>query len=163
LQIVGRLKKKSNEEIEKIVSRIEQKCAAGELPKAADIYLGSAEIEIMAKNVVEFGSHNNSHFFLSQLEARDLKEGVEYSKKYLENIIGWPVRYLAYPNGKADDFNHTVVAAVKGAHYSHAFSLMPEQIDSPYAIGRYGIYVNDKSYEPLFGLRLALHAWKGKG
>lgn len=162
LQIVSMLKRKRNEEIEKVVSCIEQRCAASPVPKAADVYLSAEEIVLMDKNGVGFGSHAHNHFLLSRLEADELKREVEYSKKCLERIVGHQVTYLAYPNGKTDDFNISVISAVKHAKYTHAFSLLPDQIVVPYSIGRYGIYITDTFHEPLFALRLALYAWEGK-
>ncbi|NPA80181.1 MAG: polysaccharide deacetylase family protein, partial [Thermotogae bacterium] len=48
------------------------------------------------------GSHTTSHRALTHLNDRELRRELEYSKKYLEDLIGRPVITLAYPFGLYD-------------------------------------------------------------
>lgn len=55
--------------------------------------------EFAAHPLVEIGAHTQSHRFLSGLDEAVVLEEFKANKAYLEELLGRPVRYLAYPYG----------------------------------------------------------------
>lgn len=80
-------------------------------------------IRVLASQHIEIGAHTVSHPILTSLpDANALQEMVE-SKRELEAIIGRPVRYFAYPNGKRGlDFDERHVAMAREAGFEAAFT-----------------------------------------
>jgi peptidoglycan/xylan/chitin deacetylase (PgdA/CDA1 family) len=73
--------------------------------------------------LVTIGAHSRSHRRLTKLSPADLAAELNEPKEYLEQLIGKPVRYLAYPFGQPFiDVNSKVIKAVKQAGYLAAFS-----------------------------------------
>ena len=100
----------------------------------------------MADNpLVTIGSHSVSHPLLSKCSQLDLRNELVNSKEYLENIIGRPVKYFAYPSG---DYNKKVINAVKESGYEMAFGI--DKIQNlgqlNFEIPRIGIYSSDIPY-----------------
>lgn len=72
---------------------------------------------------VAIGAHTVSHPILTSLDNDSARYEIEESKLRLEAITGAPVRFFAYPNGKAGtDFNASHVAMVRAAGFAAAFS-----------------------------------------
>ena len=100
----------------------------------------------MASNpLVTIGSHSISHPLLSKCSDLDLVNELVNSKKYLENITGRPVKYLAYPSG---DYNEKVINAVSESGYELAFGI--DKIKNlgqiNFEIPRIGIYSSEIPY-----------------
>lgn len=76
-------------------------------------------VKIMKAAGIEMGSHTVSHRSLVALSDHDLREQLVDSKKVLEEIVGHPVPFLAYPYG---DTNERVKRAAREAGYSCAFA-----------------------------------------
>ena len=84
--------------------------------------LGAREIEEMSKRQFSFHSHTRSHPDLRKLSPDALRKELIGSREDLENLLGRPVPYLAYPYGWFDD---AVVAAAKESGYRAAFCTQP--------------------------------------
>lgn len=70
---------------------------------------------------VSFGAHTMNHPVLSYLsQAADMRYEIEASRQVLEQKLGHPIRTFAYPVGKEEHINQTVVDTVKDAGFSWA-------------------------------------------
>ena len=83
-------------------------------------YLTTAQVTEMAKDGMEFGSHTVSHRALTTLDESTVHMELTQSKKILEQKLGKPVPYLAYPEGK---FNDMVKKETKACGYTEAFTV----------------------------------------
>lgn len=90
---------------------------------AAPLMLGSDMIRALHRAGIEIGAHTVSHPILTSLpDDVALREMVD-SKHALEAITGAPVRYFAYPNGKAGlDFDQRHMAMARQAGFAAAFT-----------------------------------------
>jgi peptidoglycan/xylan/chitin deacetylase (PgdA/CDA1 family) len=90
---------------------------------------------------VEVGSHSLTHAHLTQLSSFELERELSESRHRLEDELGRPCRFLAYPYGEEDS---RVKGAARTAGYEAAFAL--EARESPidvYAVPRVAIWRND--------------------
>lgn len=87
---------------------------------------------------VRFASHSWAHHDLTGLGEAECERDLHDSRERIEDLIGRPVPYLAYPKGRHDE---RVRRAARRAGYSHAFTL-PEAAErrGPFAIPRVGVY-----------------------
>ncbi len=83
------------------------------------------ELRAIAADGVEIGCHTATHPILTRLESgSDLRQEIQAAKQSLEENLGFPVRHFCYPNGKAPDFDDTVVSAVRGAGFASAVTCL---------------------------------------
>ena len=95
----------------------------------------------MQESGVDFGSHTLVHHDLRELGDEECERDLRESREMLEDLLGRPVPFLAYPRG----FNNVrVQRSAERAGYSHAFTL-PTEPERPgaYAIPRAGIYAGN--------------------
>jgi peptidoglycan/xylan/chitin deacetylase (PgdA/CDA1 family) len=85
-------------------------------------YLGEAGIRALHDAGHIIGAHTCNHPSLTLLGTAPLFAELIDCKQQLENMIGVPVRYLAYPNGAVDQ---RVLAATAQAGYRAAFTTRP--------------------------------------
>ena len=95
--------------------------AGADLPD--DLMLTSAQLCEMARAGMTIGGHTVHHPILARLkDGEALAEMVE-GRRRLEQIIGRPVRFFAYPNGKPDeDYTGAHVRLVREAGFEAALS-----------------------------------------
>lgn len=100
--------------------------------------LGREEVLEMQDAGVAFGSHSYSHRDLTSLSEEECERDLRESRLVLEELLGRPVPFLAYPRGRHDE--HVRRAAAR-AGFTHAFAL-PEGLEpvGPMAVPRVGIY-----------------------
>jgi peptidoglycan/xylan/chitin deacetylase (PgdA/CDA1 family) len=100
-----------------------------------------AQLARLPADLVEIGSHTVSHAHLTRLADDQLTRELTESRQRIENQLGRPCRYLAYPFGEED---RRVRAAACEAGYVAAFALPgnPGRRDD-YAIPRLGLYAHD--------------------
>lgn len=84
--------------------------------------LNAKEILDMQCRGVSFHSHTCSHASLPNLDDVRLTRELVESRAALQQLLGHPVDYLAYPFGHLDD---RVTAAARSAGYRAAFSTQP--------------------------------------
>jgi peptidoglycan/xylan/chitin deacetylase (PgdA/CDA1 family) len=88
-----------------------------------DPMLTEEMIRTLSAHQVEIGAHTVSHPILTSLVDAKARQEITESKHQLERIIGKPVRYFAYPNGKKGvDFDERHVAMAQDAGFSAAFT-----------------------------------------
>jgi len=83
-------------------------------------FLTWEEIKEMSDNGMAIGSHSISHPHLSDQNDIDLKHELEDGKKIIEEKIGKPIKYLAYPGG---DYSTRVIEFAKTAGFEAALSV----------------------------------------
>ncbi|ALV25163.1 polysaccharide deacetylase [Campylobacter iguaniorum] len=80
--------------------------------------LNAEQIQKMqSSNLIEFGSHTLGHVNLATINANELQNELQTSKKDVENITQTPCTAFAYPYGK---YNENIKNAVINAGYKNA-------------------------------------------
>ena len=74
----------------------------------------------MADYGISFQGHTNTHPYLTELSAAEVKEELKNSKIILEEKLNKPVDFLAYPYG---DYNDSVIEALKKSGYKAAVTV----------------------------------------
>ena len=116
--------------------------------------LGREQIAEMVRAGFEFQSHSNQHADLTTLDDAALREQVVGSRAALQDLLGTPVDFFAYPFGRHDE---RVRAAVDAAGYSLAFSVDPgftRPGQERFAVRRLDITGHDSPV--IFGRKVAL-------
>lgn len=91
--------------------------------QAQPLMLSTDMVRGLHRAGIEIGAHTVSHPILTSLEDAAALEEIAGSKRALEAMTGHPVRYFAYPNGKAGlDFDQRHVAMAKQAGFAAAFT-----------------------------------------
>lgn len=99
------------------------------------------ELRSLAEQGIEVGSHTVSHPHLPRLADEELERELRESRTQLEDELGRPCRFLAYPFGDDDE---RVYRSAERAGYEGAFSLRgPAKGHDRYAIPRVDIYRRD--------------------
>lgn len=108
------------------------------------VYLGESELrELSSFKNVTIGSHGKSHLKLTSLSISNLKNELEYSKKYLEDLTGTYINSISYPHGS---YNNNVIKEVEACKYDKgACSIFGSIRDSTnkFLIPRIDIWSND--------------------
>ena len=87
---------------------------------------------------IAFGSHSYAHRDLVDLSDEECRRDLSRSKEVLEDLLGEPVRMLAYPRGL---HNERVHVAARRAGFEYAFGTSkPPEVRGPLAIPRIGVY-----------------------
>jgi peptidoglycan/xylan/chitin deacetylase (PgdA/CDA1 family) len=98
----------------------------------------------LAERGIEIGSHTISHPHLPLLSDEELARELRDSRESIEDELGRPCPFLAYPFGDQDE---RVRAAAGAAGYTGAFALGgPPAPGDPYAIPRVGIWRKDTAW-----------------
>lgn len=96
------------------------------------------QIREMQASGIRFESHSKAHADLTGLSFEACVRDLAESREVLEDVLGHPVRLLAYPRGR---HNAAVRRAARRAGYTNAFTL-PERRETagPFAVPRVGVY-----------------------
>lgn len=84
-------------------------------------YLTWAQIAEMAEAGMEIGAHSANHADFAAISPHELRRQLVEPKTLLEERLGQPVRFLAYPAGK---YTPSVMAASKAAGYAAAVTVL---------------------------------------
>lgn len=102
-------------------------------------HLDWAQLDELAQAGFCIGAHGREHRFMTH--TGDLRVELETPKRELEENLGVPVEYLAYPYGAWND--HTVEQTKKFG-YRAAFAYEPRPtLEHPYALPRVGVFLHD--------------------
>jgi peptidoglycan/xylan/chitin deacetylase (PgdA/CDA1 family) len=82
-------------------------------------------IQLASGGLVEVGAHTVTHPVLSTISVDAQFTEIQQSKKYLEEILGFPVTSFAYPFGARSDYTEETVAATRRAGFMRACSNFP--------------------------------------
>ncbi len=77
------------------------------------------QVKEMSQNGITFGSHTRHHVYLPEESEEQLKDEIQGSKRVIEERLGEPVHYFAYPSG---GFSEHIKSLVAMAGYRAAFS-----------------------------------------
>lgn len=98
--------------------------------------------EMAASGLVTVGAHTINHPVLANEEDAQCRYEIEESIKQLESILGHPVKYFAYPNGRPGfDFGEREISYLKENNITLAFSTELDHISvnsNPLSIPRMG-------------------------
>lgn len=112
------------------------------LPLGCARTLTFQQVEEMGAHGVRFGSHSYSHRDLTSLSEDECFKDLYDSKQLLEDVLGCPVPFLAYPRGL---HNGAVRRAAQRAGFTHAFGTARRRPSpSRWGIPRMGIYSGDR-------------------
>lgn len=89
--------------------------------------LNSQELKYLISQGWTIGCHSATHADFSSLNQERLKKEIIEAKKTLEEKLGMPVKYFAYPKGV---FNEEIIRLVKEAGYEAAFAVAPNCVNS---------------------------------
>ncbi len=122
--------------------------------------------EMRDSGLVSFGTHTVSHPILTKISEDDARQEIILSKETLEKQLNEKVKFMAYPNGRENDYNSATIDIVRESGYEMAFTTLENtgKILGRYEIPRYGL-VGEPFY--MFALRMAgffdiLHLIRGK-
>ena len=88
-----------------------------------NLMMSSAQVKAMAHAGMGIGAHTVTHPILARLDEHSARSEIATSKSFLENLLGEPVPYFAYPNGKPDiDYTVRDAAIVRDAGFTAALS-----------------------------------------
>jgi peptidoglycan/xylan/chitin deacetylase (PgdA/CDA1 family) len=99
-------------------------------------FVNEDQIRELDRAGMDVGDHTAHHVDLRMLTAAELKSETAGSRKTLAAILGHPVYYFAYPFGA---YNETVIAAVRAAGFTMAYTTMggvTESTDAPLTMPR---------------------------
>lgn len=123
------------------------------LPRGARRTLTAEQVLDMQQAGITFGSHSYSHRDLRELSDAECEHDLRLSREVLEEVVGRPVRTLAYPRGF---HNGRVRAAAQRAGFSYAFGIdQPTEARDRWCIPRIGTY----RHNGLATLRIKTSRW----
>jgi peptidoglycan/xylan/chitin deacetylase (PgdA/CDA1 family) len=112
-------------------------------------------IRTMAASRIEIGAHTVSHPILCSLDDASARAEIGQCREDLEAIVGRPVRYFAYPNGKPGvDYDERHTRMAREAGYEAAFSTVvgaATRQNDPYQLPRSRPWERNRT---LYALRL---------
>ena len=115
--------------------------------------LSRAQVLEMQAAGITFGSHSYAHRDLTRLSADECESDLRASREVLEDLLGRPVQWLAYPRGLHND---QVRQAAARAGFTHAFTLpQGREAVMAHALPRVGIWARDG----IAALRLKTSDW----
>ncbi|MGN6797253.1 MAG: polysaccharide deacetylase family protein, partial [Gaiellaceae bacterium] len=104
--------------------------------------------------LIEIGSHTKTHAHLPQLSDSELEAELVGSKQAIEDHLGRPARYLAYPFGEEGE---RVRRATESAGYEAAFAAPGSSLRTdPFRLPRTGLWRRDTSSRQLNKTRFAV-------
>ena len=105
-----------------LMGKRDEWCRANNPSGATYPLLDRHHIREMSAHGFDFQSHTRHHADLPALDDTQLEDELSGSKAELEDMLGKPIDYLAYPFGHYDE---RVMATSKKAGYHAAFSVQP--------------------------------------
>ena len=131
---VKRLEDGERQRVCDVVSRM-----AGPEPDTAPVMLDAAGLLAWREAGMEIGSHTARHPILSRTGPAQRRAELVLSRRGLEQVLGIPVLHLAYPNGRADDWDQATMVDARASGFVSAMTTLcgvnRRDLD-PYAIRR---------------------------
>lgn len=87
-----------------------------------DLLLTWDQIRDMAGQGITLGSHTMTHLSLARCAPERARWELTESRRLIEERVGTPVRLLAYPHGKPEDFDDRVAGFARDAGYGLALT-----------------------------------------
>lgn len=112
--------------------------------------LDSATIrELVAEDLLRFGGHTTSHTILTRLPLAQASRDLADCQLALEAITGRKSVLFAYPNGRASDFDDSIITVLRslGVEFALTTEAGPWLVgDDPLRIRRYGVGYGDRLF-----------------
>jgi len=125
-------------------------------------YMTWNQIQEMSQNGISIGAHTMSHCSLPTLTPEEAHSEILESKTRLEQQLGQPVKFFAYPYGAFRDLSPDIVRMVAESGYTCAVTSL-SGVNGPglniYALRRIEIEVGDGMYVFRRGVAGALSSW----
>ncbi len=119
-QLIAALKYRPPAERARAVEWLAQRVGA-RLPRA--LMMNPAQVADLARRGMEIGGHTVSHPILARLTPAEARAEMREDKLALEAIVGRPLRFFAYPNGRPRrDYERTHAEIARELGYSAAVS-----------------------------------------
>lgn len=122
-------------------------------------YLTWEQLREMEQNGITIESHTMNHIPLEELTDEQIRTELRDSKQLLEEHLGHPIQYIAYPTGT---YNLHIAALAKEAGYEAAYTIKYGNVDmgsNLYALERTPVFHTENTmqsfyerlrYRPLF-------------
>jgi peptidoglycan/xylan/chitin deacetylase (PgdA/CDA1 family) len=113
-------------------------------------FMNWQQVREMSDNGMVIQSHTINHVNLTKLSPDEAYQELTESKRVLEEEVGKPVRFLAYPTGAVDK---TTAQLVKKAGYRAAFSVRFGEAGADsniYAIERIPIFNSSRTFRSFY-------------
>ena len=115
--------------------------------------LGWKELKEISENGITIGSHTTTHASLTDMDTESARHEISNSKSELEDSLGKPVHFFAYPYGR---FNQQVEKVVVDTGYLGACSTRSgfnSEHANPFAIRRIEVYGTDTLWNFIWKLK----------
>lgn len=127
-------------------------------PLPTNLMLSTDELHRLASQGFEIGAHTVTHPILNSVDLETATEEIRAGRRYLENMLGEPVKLFAYPNGKpGKDYGAVHVDIVRAMGFLGGVSTLPGAAsvdDDIHQLPRYGPWVEGSGRFLLRMLRL---------
>lgn len=144
-------------------ARAEAVLAAAHVSPPTGLMLTRDEVRELKQWGMEVGAHTLSHPILARLDSAQAWDEISGSKRVLEGILGHPVRWFAYPNGRPGrDYNAEHVDMVRKAGFAAAVTTAPgaaTRHSDPFQLPRFTPW-HPPSLR--FDLLMARNLWQGE-
>ena len=164
VEIRSQMKALDNSEKEKLLTELENKSSSKfeDFLNERSVYapLSIEEMKEMQAGGMSFGAHTQSHPILTKIPENYLQEEMAGSKRILEEYLGKISSIFCYPNGQSNNFNDSVIKAVKDAGFSGALTTIEgcnDKKTDPYKLGRIvmdNVYTMSKAKMVIAGARI---------
>lgn len=149
-----------NEDKWETLSRLEKtlKVTLPESPSNKYSAVSWQQLQEMAENNIEIGSHTIHHPILSKIDSAQLEIEIALSKKIITEKLNIPVQSFCYPNGQKNDIDDRVVNCVERAEYFGAVQGCNLDFSKSFRLPRMGIGNDLLDFQwKLSGLELLLN------
>jgi len=137
--------------VDEIIERIEEYKFKNNISPLPPQNMNEEHIKLIdAEGLVKIGAHTMTHPFLSYETDERSKSEIKDSLLDLENMLGHPIKYFAYPNGLPnEDFGQREIDILKKTKCRIAFSTQYKNFskrDNPYSIPRFGVTYGNENF-----------------
>jgi peptidoglycan/xylan/chitin deacetylase (PgdA/CDA1 family) len=144
LTLHGRIKRLTSRDRDLVLSQLRASSNSEARPSDTTRPMTMTELqEAAALPGLEIGAHTMSHPVLGSLAAAEQAAELGESRRLLMEIVSRPVRFTAYPFGKASDLSELTTSLAEQAGYRAALTSQPGAItpQSPmYALPRLSVH-----------------------
>lgn len=85
-------------------------------------FLNWKQIDLMLSHGISFGTHTHSHIDLGRASLEDIEKEIITSKEIIEERLGKPTYFFAYPFGRFDNFNKKSIRIISKLGFKFACS-----------------------------------------
>jgi peptidoglycan/xylan/chitin deacetylase (PgdA/CDA1 family) len=129
-QLADRFRSVGAEKQRNLLSRLASPISASILNEAYDRSLSWAMLrEMSASGLVTLGSHTQHHPLLANLNVEQIRSELEGSRQRMENELGIPIRYVAYPYGQPAEVGGIAKREARKMGFDAAFSTISRPLE----------------------------------